>query len=58
MLYNLFAMFAISLKNLEDIDWTKVIIISAVVSFLIACVISFFKMKKKYIDDTDNKNKK
>ena len=65
MLHGLFEMFAISIESLEKIDWTKLIIIVAAVSFVIACVISFLQMKKKYIDDVDddntgkkNKNKK
>ena len=65
MLHGLFEMFAISIESLENIDWTKLIIIVAAVSFVIACVISFLQMKKKYIDDVDddntgkkNKNKK
>ena len=65
MPHSLFEMFAISIESLENIDWTKLIIIVAAVSFVIACVISFLQMKKKYIDDVDddntgkkNKNKK
>lgn len=58
MFINIGYALAFSLSELENIDWTKLIIIATVASFLIACVVAFIKVKNEFMAEEDADNGK
>lgn len=50
-------------ENVKGFNWTAIIIVALIGSVLAACVITFFQMKKKYLNEeerpeTKNKRKR